>query len=150
MANMDRLEEIVARLPDAERVDVAEWGDHPTFRVRGKNFVFCDQEARHLSLKLPPEEATAVVATDADVHPAGYGLGRHGWVFLDLVPPIPATIGGTRSRNGSAAPTSWSHRNAWPRASSRRTTEPPDPAPLTGPRPRFTVLRLLGTEDWGF
>ncbi len=85
-ANMDRLEEIVARLPEAERVDIAEWGDHPTFRVNGKNFVFCDQEARHLSLKLPKEEAAAVTATDPDVHPAGYGLGRHGWVALDLAP----------------------------------------------------------------
>jgi predicted DNA-binding protein (MmcQ/YjbR family) len=83
-ANMDRLEAIVARLPEAERVDIAEWGDHPTFRVRGKNFVFSDQEARNLSLKLSIEEATAVVATDPDVHPAGYGLGRHGWVALDL------------------------------------------------------------------
>ncbi|MEA2901555.1 MAG: hypothetical protein QOH36_1442 [Actinomycetota bacterium] len=84
--NMDRLEAIVARLPEAERVDIAEWGDHPTFRVNGKNFVFCDQEARHLSLKLPKEEAAAVTATDPDVHPAGYGLGRHGWVALDLAP----------------------------------------------------------------
>lgn len=85
---MERLEAIVARLPEAERVDVAEWGDHPTFRVRGKNFVFSDHEARNLSLKLPKEEAVAVVATDADVDPAGYGLGRHGWVALDL-PPDP-------------------------------------------------------------
>jgi len=84
--NMERLEAVVARLPEAERVDVAEWGDHPTFRVRGKNFVFADQEACHLSLKLPKEEAVAVVATDPDVHPAGYGLGRHGWVALDLAP----------------------------------------------------------------
>ncbi len=86
MANMDRLEAIVARLPEAERVDIAEWGDHPTFRVNGKNFIFSDQEARNLSLKLPKEEAAAVVATDPDVHPAGYGLGRHGWVALDLAP----------------------------------------------------------------
>ena len=37
---MARLERIVSRLPEAERVHVAEWGDHPTFRVRGKNFIF--------------------------------------------------------------------------------------------------------------
>ena len=82
--NMQRLEGIVARLPEAERVDVEEWGDHPTFRVNGKNFVFSDQAARHLSLKLPKEEAAAVVATDADADPAGYGLGRHGWVALTV------------------------------------------------------------------
>ena len=84
MDNMDRLEVIVGRLPEAERVDIAEWGDHPTFRVRGRNFVFSDQEACHLSLKLPKDEAGAVVAADPRVDPAGYGLGRHGWVALTL------------------------------------------------------------------
>lgn len=87
MANMERLEQIVARLPEAERVNVEEWGDHPTFRVNGKNFVFSDTAAEHLSLKLPKDEAEAVVATDPDVEPAGYGLGRHGWIALDLVEP---------------------------------------------------------------
>ena len=81
---MDRLEGIVARLPEAERVDIAEWGDHPTFRVNGKNFVFCDQVAHDLSLKLPKEEAAAVVATDPTVDPSGYGLGRHGWIAFSV------------------------------------------------------------------
>lgn len=81
---MDRLEAIVARLPEAERVDIAEWGDHPTFRVGGKNFVFSDQTATELSLKLPKEEAAAVVATDATVSPSGYGLGRHGWIAFHV------------------------------------------------------------------
>jgi predicted DNA-binding protein (MmcQ/YjbR family) len=84
VSNMDRLERIVGRLPEAARVDIAEWGDHPTFRVRGKNFVFCDQEATNLTVKLPKEEAAAVVATDGAATPAGYGLGRHGWVSFTL------------------------------------------------------------------
>jgi predicted DNA-binding protein (MmcQ/YjbR family) len=83
---MQRLESIVAELPEAERVDVAEWGDHPTFRVRGKSFVFSDQEAGHLTVKLSKEEAAAVVATEASAEPAGYGLGRHGWVSVDVAP----------------------------------------------------------------
>jgi predicted DNA-binding protein (MmcQ/YjbR family) len=86
MGNMARLERIVSRLPQAERVDIEEWGDHPTFRVNGKNFVFTDNAAEHLSLKLPKDEAEAVVATDPHVEPAGYGLGRHGWVALTLGP----------------------------------------------------------------
>jgi predicted DNA-binding protein (MmcQ/YjbR family) len=81
---MQRLERIVSDLPEAERVDIAEWGDHPTFRVRGKNFVFTDADAEHLSLKLPHEEAEAVVATDRAAEPAGYGLGRHGWIALSV------------------------------------------------------------------
>ena len=81
---MARLEAIVGRLPEAERVDIAEWGDHPTFRVNGKNFVFSDQAAHSLSLKLPKDEAAAVGAEDPDVAPAGYGLGRHGWIALTV------------------------------------------------------------------
>ena len=81
---MSRLEAVVAELPEAVRVDVEEWGDHPTFRVRGKNFVFSNNTATNLSLKLTKEEAAAVVATDEDAHEAGYGLGRHGWIALDL------------------------------------------------------------------
>ena len=87
MDNMPRLEAIVGRLPGAERVDIEAWGDHPTFRVNGKNFVFCDGTANHLSLKLTKDEAQAVAAIDPDVDPAGYGLGRHGWVALTLTDP---------------------------------------------------------------
>ena len=82
--NMSRLEALVAGLPEAERVDVEAWDDHPTFRVRKKNFVFSDDEATSLGFKLSKEEAAAVVATDERAHPMGYGLGRHGWVSLDL------------------------------------------------------------------
>ncbi|MGH2652866.1 MAG: MmcQ/YjbR family DNA-binding protein [Actinomycetota bacterium] len=86
MSRMSRLESIVSKLPEAERVDIEEWGDHPSFRVRGKNFVFCDAAAKHLSLKLSREEAEAVVATYSAAEPTGYGLGRHGWVSLTVEP----------------------------------------------------------------
>jgi predicted DNA-binding protein (MmcQ/YjbR family) len=84
MDNMARLERIVARLPEVARVDVEAWGGEPTFRVRGKTFVFTDQDATGLSVKLPKEEAAAVVATDARAAPTGYGLGRHGWVSVQV------------------------------------------------------------------
>lgn len=84
MDNMARLERIVARLPETERVDIEAWGGEPTFRVRGKNFVFTDQAMSGLSVKLPKEEAAAVVATDPLAQPTGYGLGRHGWVSVDV------------------------------------------------------------------
>lgn len=35
-------------------------------------------------MKLDKDEAAAVVATDDAVSPAGYGLGRHGWVSIDV------------------------------------------------------------------
>ncbi|PTR28806.1 YjbR protein [Rhodococcus sp. OK519] len=84
VANMSRLQQIVGELPEAHRVDIEEWGGHPTFRVRGKNFVFSDLDASSLSLKLPKDEAAAVVATEPGAAPAGYGLGRHGWVSLTV------------------------------------------------------------------
>ena len=85
-SNMERLERIAAELPEAERVDIEEWGGHPTFRVRGKNFVFSDLDATAISLKLTKDEAAAVVATDEAVTPASYGLGPHGWVGVQIDP----------------------------------------------------------------
>jgi predicted DNA-binding protein (MmcQ/YjbR family) len=84
MANFDRLQEIALALPEAERVDIEAWGGEPTFRVRGKNFVFTNHEGSGLSVKLPKEEAEAVVATEPGAEPTGYGLGRHGWVSVEL------------------------------------------------------------------
>jgi len=81
---MAKLEAIVARLPEAARVDIEAWGGEPTFRVNGKNFVFASPDATSLSVKLPKEEADAVVATDAHAEPTGYGLGRSGWISVSL------------------------------------------------------------------
>ncbi|HUR75939.1 MAG TPA: MmcQ/YjbR family DNA-binding protein [Sporichthya sp.] len=89
LSNMARLEATALALPEAERVNIEAWGDHPTFRVRNKNFVFCDQAATHLTVKVPVEEAAALVATRAGAEPAGYGLGRSGWVALELPDPLP-------------------------------------------------------------
>ena len=82
--NMRRLEEISLSLPEAQRVDMEAWDGQPTFRVRGKNFVFCNADATSLTIKLSKPEAEAVVATESRATAAGYGLGRHGWVALDL------------------------------------------------------------------
>jgi predicted DNA-binding protein (MmcQ/YjbR family) len=81
---MDRLESIVARLPEAVRVDIEAWGGEPTFRVAGKNFIFAGADGGTITLKLTVDEAAAVVATDPAVVPTGYGLGRSGWVSISL------------------------------------------------------------------
>jgi predicted DNA-binding protein (MmcQ/YjbR family) len=88
--NMTRLEEMSSRLPEAERVDIEAWDGEPTFRVRGKNFIFTNPEATGISVKLPKDEAEAVVASDSAALPTGYGLGRHGWVSIDLSGPVSA------------------------------------------------------------
>jgi predicted DNA-binding protein (MmcQ/YjbR family) len=81
---MDHLQRIVDRLPEASRVDIEAWGGEPTFRVGGKNFVFASPDATTISVKLPIGEAAAVVASDPQVSPTGYGLSRHGWVAVVL------------------------------------------------------------------
>jgi predicted DNA-binding protein (MmcQ/YjbR family) len=82
VSHMKKLEAMVARLPEAVRVDIEAWDGEPTFRVNNKNFVFTDKKATGISVKLPKDEAAAVVATDPGAEPTGYGLGRHGWVSI--------------------------------------------------------------------
>jgi predicted DNA-binding protein (MmcQ/YjbR family) len=82
MTNMQRLEAIASRLPDAVRVDIEAWDGEPTFRVNGKNFIFTNPEATGISVKLTKDEAEAVVAGDPRAEPTGYGLGRHGWISV--------------------------------------------------------------------
>ena len=90
MANLDRIQQMTERLPEAQRVDIVAWDGEPTFRVRGKNFVFSDPTGRNISVKLQKLEAEAVVATDADATPTGYGLGKHGWVSVALPAKVSA------------------------------------------------------------
>ena len=45
VTNMERIERMVARLPEARRVDIEAWDGDATFRVRGKNFVFAGTDA---------------------------------------------------------------------------------------------------------
>jgi hypothetical protein len=54
-SNMTRLEAVVAKLPEAVRVDVAEWGDHPTFRVRN-TLVAPKTLARQILDRPPPSQ----------------------------------------------------------------------------------------------
>jgi predicted DNA-binding protein (MmcQ/YjbR family) len=83
-SNMERIEAVVARLPQAARVDIEAWDGEPTFRVNGKNFIFSAPDASSISVKLSKEEAASVVATDPLVEPTGYGLGRHGWISVSI------------------------------------------------------------------
>ena len=103
MDKLARVEAIAMRLPEAVRVDIEAWGDEPTFRVRNKNFVFASGDGSSITVKLPLEEAAAVVASDPRVSATGYGLGRHGWISVDL-----------RGRINSAA---WQEIEEWIRTS---------------------------------
>jgi len=90
MGHEQRIGAIVDKLPEAVRVDIEAWGGEPTFRVKGKNFVFAHPDFTSIGVKLPKEEATATVASDTAVTPTGYGLGKHGWVTVALPTKISA------------------------------------------------------------
>jgi hypothetical protein len=102
-SRMEHLTRIVGRLPEVIRVDIEAWGGEPTFRVNGKNFVSASPDASSITVKLPVDEATAVVATEPSASPAGYGLGRHGWVSISLV--------------GRTGPARWREVEEWVRTS---------------------------------
>lgn len=85
-STFERLEMLAMAMPEAERVDIEAWDGEPTFRVRNKNFVFASSDGSGFTAKLPKDEATAVCESDPLVVPTGYGLGRHGWVSVDIEP----------------------------------------------------------------
>lgn len=74
-----------------EAVEEHPWGDR-AYKVRGKAFVFMGPEGAdlHITLKLPQSCDFALSFSGAE--PAGYGLGKSGWITVSLVgadPPAP-------------------------------------------------------------
>jgi predicted DNA-binding protein (MmcQ/YjbR family) len=87
-----RLKEFALRLPEA-------WLDHPwgedVVKVGKKVFVFLgleDMEELLLTVKLEDSHDQALAVPGAE--PAGYGLGRSGWVTVPLrdTTPPPAVL----------------------------------------------------------
>jgi predicted DNA-binding protein (MmcQ/YjbR family) len=76
-------------LPEA--VEDFPWG-HTAVKVRGKTFVWLDKSEGVLSLtvKLPVSRDFALVFDFAE--PAGYGLGRSGWISCRFAPGETADI----------------------------------------------------------
>ena len=69
--------------PEAE--EDFPWG-HTALKVRGKTFAWLDESEGTLSLtvKLPVSRDFALVFDFAE--PAGYGLGRSGWISCRFAP----------------------------------------------------------------
>ncbi len=70
-------------LPEA--VEEAPWG-HCALKVRGKTFVFLNEEETELSMstKLPASRDFALIFDFTE--PTGYGLGRSGWITSRFKP----------------------------------------------------------------
>ena len=61
-----------------EAVEDFPWG-HSALKVRGKTFAWLDRQGQlSLTVKLPVSRDFALVFDFAE--PAGYGLGRSGWI----------------------------------------------------------------------
>lgn len=74
-------------LPEAAEAN--PWGEI-AIKVRGKTFVFLStgrkQDVFALTVKLP-ESGDAVLAVHGFAQPAGYGLGKSGWVWAGFAAP---------------------------------------------------------------
>jgi predicted DNA-binding protein (MmcQ/YjbR family) len=68
-----------------ETVEDFPWEDHPVLKVRGRVFVFFGEEdGFSLTVKLPVSRDFAEAFDFAS--PAGYGLGRSGWITCRFGP----------------------------------------------------------------
>jgi predicted DNA-binding protein (MmcQ/YjbR family) len=83
MTAFERLRRHGLAFPEAE--EDFPWG-HTALKVRGKTFAWLDETEGRLSLtaKLPVSRDFALVFDFAE--PAGYGLGRSGWISCRFEP----------------------------------------------------------------
>ncbi len=74
-----------------EAVEDFPWEDHPVLKVRGKIFAFLGEEdGFSLTVKLPVSRDFAETFDFAA--PAGYGLGRSGWISCRFGPGAAADL----------------------------------------------------------
>jgi predicted DNA-binding protein (MmcQ/YjbR family) len=78
------LRKFALALPETD--EAFPWGER-ALRVRGKAFVFMRYEAGELSfsVKLPASRRNALALPFAS--PTHYGLGKHGWVTIEVPRP---------------------------------------------------------------
>jgi predicted DNA-binding protein (MmcQ/YjbR family) len=83
------LRDFALQLPETD--EAFPWGER-ALRVRGKAFVFMRLEEGELSfsVKLPHSRAQALALSF--VEPTHYGLGRHGWVTIQVPRPTEALV----------------------------------------------------------
>lgn len=74
-----------------EAVEDFPWG-HTALKVRGKTFAWldCSDGSLSLTVKLPVSRDFALVFDFAE--PAGYGLGRSGWISCRFAPDEAADL----------------------------------------------------------
>jgi predicted DNA-binding protein (MmcQ/YjbR family) len=77
----DKVREYALSLP--ESFEDTPWEDDVVVKVRGKIFVFLGPEGwKRITVKLAESHAHALSIESAQ--PAGYGLGKSGWVTVPL------------------------------------------------------------------
>jgi len=69
-------------LPEAE--EILTWGEHPTFRVRGKIFAIAGENPDRVSIKATPEVQADLIDLDPEAYSSAPHVGRYGWVAVDL------------------------------------------------------------------
>jgi hypothetical protein len=84
--SFDDVIEMALRLPE---VDLREWTNWTSIRVRGKGFAWLSEREGSFNLKALRDEQQALVAEQPEVFSESYTTGRFGWVTVrvDRVDP---------------------------------------------------------------
>jgi hypothetical protein len=80
--SVDDVRRISMALPEAE--EILTWGEHPTFRVRGKIFAIAGDNPDRVSIKATPEAQADLIDLDPQTYSSAPHVGRYGWVLVDL------------------------------------------------------------------
>jgi hypothetical protein len=91
MAERPDIRTLALALPGAH--EVLTWGDHPTFRVRGKIFAILAADERSVRLKATREAQAALVGSEPETFFLPSHVARFGWVGANLDRVDPEELG---------------------------------------------------------
>jgi hypothetical protein len=82
MARPADIRALALALPEAH--EVLTWGEHPTFRVRGKIFAILAADERSVRLKATRDAQAALVGSEPETFFMPSHVARFGWVGVEL------------------------------------------------------------------
>jgi hypothetical protein len=82
VATVEDVRRISMALPEAE--EILTWGEHPTFRVRGRIFVIAGENPDRASIKATPDVQADLIDLDPEAFSSAPHVGRYGWVAVAL------------------------------------------------------------------
>jgi hypothetical protein len=82
VASVEDIRRMSMALPETE--EVLTWGEHPTFRVRGRIFAIAGEDPARVSIKTTPDVQADLIDLDGEAFRSAPHVGRFGWVEVML------------------------------------------------------------------